>query len=443
MGFKAYGVLLLLTALIAGAWFSLIGANANESARYNEHVATAREKAEQGVVTEVLSHYRSALQMNPTREIAVELMDFSKINQDPAGYKSVLREVIGFFPTEALGYERLTSVYIDEEDYESAFEVFEAAGRNEVTSDELRASYASIRYVHEIGTYAYDDVRTFHRGDVAAVYTRGSWSFMEAVGRTRGDNYTGAYSFYGNYAPVVIDGVPQFVNRRYQTVLIATKTDYVSYGTLDENVFPAKQRNGRTVFLNTSFDPVLGGTEFDHASSFANGLAGVQQVDGVWKILTPGGVQVGEDYTKIAENEGGVVYSAERYFAAPDAKYRMYDGDGAQVGSLEFEDARPFNDDGYAAVQVSGKWGFVNTDGELVIDPEYDDARSFANGLAAVQQGEYWGYVSESGDIAIEPRFLGALDFSESGTAFIKRGDGDRVGKEPAWYFLQLTRSKV
>lgn len=39
----------------------------------------------------------------------------------------------------------------------------------------------------------------------------------------------------------------------------------------------------------------------------------------------------------------------------------------------------------------NGKWGFVNNDGKTVIEPKFDEAMSFSNGLAAVRSGDKWG----------------------------------------------------
>ena len=442
MGIKAYGSLLLLTALVVGAWLSLISGNANAVAQYEEHLATARLKAEQGVTSEVLTNYRAALRMTPSIPVASELLDYSQQHQDVDEYQTLLREIVTMFPAEPFAYERLTDSLIGEERYENAFEVFEAAGRNDVSSEHLRDTYAEIRYVHEVGSYAYDDARTFLTGDIAAVYSRGAWQFMEGVGRVRGDRYEDAQSFYGNRATVVVDGVPQFIDRNYDTVLIATQSDYLSFGTLANGMFPAVKPNGQTVYLNTSFDVMFNGTEFDSGSSFANGLAVVGH-EGVLKVIDTGGVQVGEDYQAVASGDGGIIYSSERYFAAVSDKFYLYDDEGSRVGTLEVDDARPFNNAGLAAVKVGETWGFTDTAGEIMIEPQFDEARSFANGLAAVRQGDLWGYVAPNGEMAIEFRFEDALDFSESGTTFIKREDPTRVGSGPAWYFLQLIRSKV
>ena len=56
---------------------------------------------------------------------------------------------------------------------------------------------------------------------------------------------------------------------------------------------------------------------------------------------------------------------------------------------------------GYAAVRSNGKYGFINTAGELVIPYEWDDVRFFREGLVAVQKDGKWGFLNGAGELVI------------------------------------------
>ena len=73
-------------------------------------------------------------------------------------------------------------------------------------------------------------------------------------------------------------------------------------------------------------------------------------------------------------------------------------------------------------VVVNGRWGFVNKSGETVINPQFDHAGGFVEGLAPVRMGR-WGYVDASGQMQINPQFDKADVFSE-GLAAVKFGGG-------------------
>lgn len=84
--------------------------------------------------------------------------------------------------------------------------------------------------------------------------------------------------------------------------------------------------------------------------------------------------------------------------------------------------------------QKDGKHGCVDLEGKIVIEPQYDDAGDFSEGLAPVMKGKRttdnqgeesitnrrWGYVDEQGKLVIPLQFEGAEKFS-SGLACAHR----------------------
>jgi hypothetical protein len=66
-----------------------------------------------------------------------------------------------------------------------------------------------------------------------------------------------------------------------------------------------------------------------------------------------------------------------------------------------FEDALPFSN-GLAAVKNNGVWGYINTEGEYVIDPAFEEAGSFVGSLAAVKSNGVWCVIDKSGEVKRE-----------------------------------------
>jgi hypothetical protein len=54
-------------------------------------------------------------------------------------------------------------------------------------------------------------------------------------------------------------------------------------------------------------------------------------------------------------------------------------------------------------VKLGGRWGFVDKDGKFVINPQFDDAMPFSNGLARVKISRKLGYVDQSGKYVWNP----------------------------------------
>jgi hypothetical protein len=86
-------------------------------------------------------------------------------------------------------------------------------------------------------------------------------------------------------------------------------------------------------------------------------------------------------------------------------------------------------------VKVSGKWGYANSNGQLVINPQFDYADDFHEGRALVCLGKpctwwdspspnesRWGYIDTSGKMVITPQYGAAASFSE-GVASVCTGD--------------------
>jgi hypothetical protein len=84
-------------------------------------------------------------------------------------------------------------------------------------------------------------------------------------------------------------------------------------------------------------------------------------------------------------------------------------------------------------VKVSGKWGYVNDSGQLVINPQFDAAEEFHEGRAAVCLGKpcswyespkdsRWGFIDTSGKVIVTPQYASASFFSE-GLAAVCTGD--------------------
>ena len=66
-----------------------------------------------------------------------------------------------------------------------------------------------------------------------------------------------------------------------------------------------------------------------------------------------------------------------------------------------FEDALPFSE-GLAAVRNNGRWGYIDTNGEYVVQPQYERATSFVGGCAAVYGGGMWQIIDTTGTVRLQ-----------------------------------------
>ena len=115
-------------------------------------------------------------------------------------------------------------------------------------------------------------------------------------------------------------------------------------------------------------------------------------------------------------------------------KIGFIDRNGKVIVEPQFQGARDFVE-GRANVAVSGekyKEGFIDENGKLVINPQFDATRDFSEGLAAVGIGFFgmhgsgehkWGFVDKNGTMIIAPQFQEVQSFSE-GLAAVMNVEG-------------------
>jgi hypothetical protein len=96
-------------------------------------------------------------------------------------------------------------------------------------------------------------------------------------------------------------------------------------------------------------------------------------------------------------------------------------------------------------VREGHKWGYADQTGKLVIQPQFDEAEPFSEGLARVKaggsyvrgsdvlgapfvDGGRWGFINEEGVMVIKPRFYSAENFV-NGRAYVSIGELRVIGR--------------
>lgn len=115
----------------------------------------------------------------------------------------------------------------------------------------------------------------------------------------------------------------------------------------------------------------------------------------------------------------------------------------------QYGDVKNFSE-GFAAVVVGEKWGFIDKTGKEVVSPKYDDAEDFCEGLAAVMLDEKWGFIDTTGKVVVPPKYDWAENFHD-GLAGVMLYDGDDASMSHAgfwftsgkWGFIDKTGKEV
>lgn len=106
---------------------------------------------------------------------------------------------------------------------------------------------------------------------------------------------------------------------------------------------------------------------------------------------------------------------------------------GEWVVDPRFDSACDFND-GLAPVFLNGKWGYIDKKGTCIIPYKYEYAGAFHEGLARVKMSEKWGYVDPSGKCIIPYKYNFANDFSNGLAQVNLTGKNGYIDKTDRWF---------
>ena len=288
---------------------------------------------------------------------------------------------------------------------------------------ELVTLYENSRYTFEINRASYENVTAIFEQTIQA-QLEGKWGIVNADGTVMIPcEYSKISTFYKDRA-IVSNGGSIYAVDRNNNRLAVTYGQVTDFGNYADNRLPLLI-NGN--WLRATGDLEFGAATFEDIGMYSGGYAAAK-VNGKWGVIDLSNKWfLPAEYDDVIRDELGRCYAQGIVFVRSGDSVYMIKG-GTPVGEI-YEDARPFSDEGYAAVKKNGKWGFINTSGTEEIQYAFDDALSFGQHLAAVKHGEYWGYISRFGHIVIEAVFLEAKSFS---------GGSAPVLTERGWQFITL-----
>ena len=95
----------------------------------------------------------------------------------------------------------------------------------------------------------------------------------------------------------------------------------------------------------------------------------------------------------------------------------------------QFDEVGNSVSDGLLAVKINGLWGYMDEHGSMAIAPQYNDAKTFSEGLAVVSNvNDIYEVIDSKGKIIIQPQFKDFYSFAD-GVAWVReKSDINNVG---------------
>lgn len=408
---------IILVVMFVGSIYMLYDLKSTELNKYNEALSAARDYREKDIQIDAEDYYMQALSQKPSIDLYVEIGEFYWETEQVKKATNWGATITKTYPEEVAGYEFLMGIYDQKQDYVACFDLADTFTKRGLSSETISSILSKIEYTfffngeyHGAGIYS---------GGLSPIQIDGKWGYVNQTGdKVINAQYTYAGPFIEGLAPVVDrDGNAFFIDTAGNKKHVVLGVDNVVQVGLIENGMFSLYDGEKWYFYNDEHQKIFGG--FDEVSAIGNGIAAVKS-NGQWQLVDRTGADLtGKTYASVAMDEKLVVFRNDRLFVSDGIKYQMISSSGEVVGSGSYEDVRIFNDSTYAAVKINGKWGFIDKDGTVKIEPQYEDARSFANGMAAVMQDGLWGFINADGEMVIEPQFEDARDFNSNGCVFI------------------------
>lgn len=287
-----------------------------------------------------------------------------------------------------------------------------------------------IGYIDTRGTWviapAYDKAGSFSDG-LAPVFIDGKWGYINTSGEVVIDpQFDNAKAFHSGIAVVANQKKWQYIDKSGQPVELPHSDKLYDF---DRNGLAFIRESDLVGLMDTKGNVVLKPL-YTEIKPFEYGFAKVKRGN-KWGIISPtGDAVITPEYDEIDISGNGV------FVARKGTAFGVI----AQNGSFKHvKDATkiwPFQEgETLTYARKEDKLGFINTQGEWVIEPQFEKARAFRNGLAPVYLDKKWGYVNAQGELVVQPEYPDAEIFSSDGLAPVK------VGKE--WGFIDKSGKLV
>jgi hypothetical protein len=185
------------------------------------------------------------------------------------------------------------------------------------------------------------------------------------------------------------------------------------------------KKGNLTGYMDKNFNVVIK-PKFKSAGNFNEGRARATDIDGSEYYIDKNGRKLFRNFDGCDFQNGTACFKVK-------GKWGYINWDGEIIIDAKFDQGNYFGENGLAAVKVGKKWGFINKSGEFVIKPQFDDAVEFNEGLASVEINGKRGFINESGTMVIAPQYDKWVYWFEKGISEVrvegKTGYIDKSGK--------------
>lgn len=437
-GIRTITAIALVILTVIG-WGTFIVNTGSDFVEKKSYVELADQWAEEGLYQRAILKYKEALTYDNTEDIWTKMMKAYELRYAEdvnllSEYITELNNAVALFPRNVAFTKKLYELHMVSNDYENAYACLVYAIENGVNDEQILKQEKELRYSYTVAYNTFSEYRSLSH-ETYAVKKGSNWGCIDTTGELIID-----YG-YPYMSSVSSDGA-----RLYETNLGSRLVDsdgmvlgifdftVEDSGIIEEDLIPVL-KDGKYSYYNSFAKKQFG--DYEKAGAFQEGLAAVCK-NGKWNLIDFKGNSKSQTFADIKVDKNGLYMTGAIMTAAKNAgKYQMFDKNGKKTCDFTADDMDICMSDGWIAYKEGSKWGYVDTDGKVMIKPQYDEARSYSNGLAAVCKDGKWGFINGNGEVVIDYQFAGADYFNSNGSCMVQT-DVPNVEDEVQWQLLVL-----
>jgi len=201
------------------------------------------------------------------------------------------------------------------------------------------------------------------------------------------------------------------------------------------NGLAAVRKNGKYGFVNKKGDLVIN-HEFDAVGKFVENTIAVAQYEELpdssylkWYFIDKAGNKaIDKKFTDVHDFSEG--YAA----VSIDGKWGWIDKKGKFIFGNDFQECKSFSE-GFAAFKKGDAWGLINNKGKIIAQPNYFDVGEMHEHFATFSMGpKNVGFIDTLGNIVVQPQFESASNF-KNGIAYVAKNSQIGLMRKDGTFF--------
>lgn len=397
----------MFAVLCVLGWFMFINQRVSSQRAYDDYIEQGDRWVEDGLFQRAIDSYLLAAEEKVTEEIYVKVVNSFEKRYEEAPketkeeYVEFLESAILLFPGNECIVDSLIRIYFSEEKYSDVYACILNAIENGYTGEYGLESKRKVQYAFDYRREEFEDIISSADG-IYAVKEKGAWSIF---GVEEGYIFTNDFQYInvpGEDGILVVRGEDSRLVNMEGTVLAIFNETVQKAGTFAEGAIPLRI-DGVYAYYDEFGKKMFG--KYQMASMFQNEMA-VVNIDGQWCAINQKGEIQTDKYEEIVLDElGRYIVDDLIIVKETEGQYCFLDKDWKEICSINCDNIDIYRESEWIAVEISGKWGFVNSEGEIVIEPTYEAAKSFSCGLAGVCKDGLWGFINPDNEVVIDYQF--------------------------------------